>query len=122
MQNILAVVEDLFFTVKIVDAAKRAGMQVTFVKTEADVFEKCKTGIALVIIDLNLASIEPIPLIERLKANPETARISLLGYVSHVQGELKQKAHDAGCDAVLAKSAFSTNIQQILRRHSGKVA
>lgn len=122
MQNILAVVEDLFFTVKIVDAAKRAGMQVTFVKTEADVFEKVKMGVALVIIDLNLASIEPIALIERLKADPETAGISLLAYVSHVQGELKQKAHDAGCDVVLAKSAFSTNIQQILRRHSGKVA
>lgn len=122
MQNILAIVDDLFFRVKIIDAAKRAGMPVTFVKTEDEVFEKLKGGAALVIIDLNLASIQPVQLIERLKADSETSKISLLAYVSHVQGELKQEAHDAGCDVVLAKSAFSTNIQQILKRHSGKVA
>jgi hypothetical protein len=36
-----------------------------------------------------------------------------------VQGELKQKAHETGCDMVLARSAFSQNLQQIMKRHSG---
>jgi len=47
--------------------------------------------------------------------------VSLIGYLSHVQGELKQAAQEAGCDMVMAKSAFSQNIQQILKRHSGVI-
>jgi hypothetical protein len=41
----------------------------------------------------------------------------VIGYLSHVQGELKQKAHEAGCDMVLARSAFSQNLPNLLRRH-----
>jgi hypothetical protein len=38
-----------------------------------------------------------------------------------VQGELKQAAQEAGCDMVMARSAFSQNLQQILKRHSGVI-
>jgi hypothetical protein len=34
-----------------------------------------------------------------------------------VQGDLKQKAHEVGCDMVLPRSAFSQNLPQLLRRH-----
>ena len=54
-----------------------------------------------------------------MKSDPELNRISLIGYVSHVQGELKQSAHEAGCDIVMARSAFSQNLPNILKRHSG---
>jgi CheY-like chemotaxis protein len=121
-RKVLAVVEDLFFNVKISDAVKRAGMEVTFVKTEEAALKQAQLAPTLIILDLHLASLDPIALIERLKADPSTSGISLLGYVSHVQGELKQRAHEAGCDVVLAKSAFSTNLPQILKRHSGLVA
>jgi hypothetical protein len=30
---------------------------------------------------------------------------------------LKLKAHEAGCDMVLPRSAFSQNLPQLLRRH-----
>ena len=39
------------------------------------------------------------------------------GFLSHVQGDLKQKAHEGGCDMVLPRSAFSQNLPQLLRRH-----
>jgi len=32
---------------------------------------------------------------------------SIIGFLSHVQGDLKQKAHEVGCDMVLPRSAFS---------------
>ena len=60
-----------------------------------------------------------LEMIVALKTNEATKGISLLGYVSHVQGELKQKAHDSGCDMVMARSAFSLNLPQILKRHAG---
>jgi PleD family two-component response regulator len=120
-KKILAVVEDLFFTVKINDAAKRAGMDVEFVKSEKDLLDKLKERADLVILDLNANSVQPLDLISKMKGNPEFKPISLIGFVSHVQGELKQKAHEAGCDMVLARSAFSQNLPQILKRHSGAI-
>ena len=75
----------------------------------------------LIILDLNSNSVQPLKLIHRLKGDDETRNISLIGYVSHVQGELKQKAHDAGCDIVLARSAFSTNLPMLLKRHAGHI-
>ncbi|MCU1276134.1 MAG: response regulator receiver protein [Bryobacterales bacterium] len=118
-KKVLAVVSDLFFSVKINDAAKRAGMTVEFVKDEHDVLTKAKLQPSLIIFDLNFESIDPLGLITKLKNSAELKGISVIGYLSHVQGELKQKAHETGCDMVLARSAFSQNLQQILKRHSG---
>ena len=118
-KRILAVVEDLFFSVKLTDAAKRAGLALEFVKDSKPVLEKALEKPSLIILDLNFEAARPLSLIAKLKGNPATKGISLLGYVSHVQGELKQKAHEAGCDMVLARSAFSQNLPQIFRRHSG---
>jgi len=118
-KKILAVLEDLMFTVKINDIARRTGLDVEFVKSEKDVLDKAKHKPLLIILDLNSNSVQPLKLIHQLKSHDETKGISLIGYVSHVQGELKQKAHDAGCDMVLARSAFSTNLPMILKRHAG---
>jgi CheY-like chemotaxis protein len=117
-KKVLAVVEDLFFTVKINEAAKRAGLSVAFVKSERDALDQAAEHPALISLDLNFAGVEPVGLIRKLKADTALQKISLLGYVSHVQGELKQAAQEAGCDMVLARSAFSQNLQQIMKRHA----
>jgi PleD family two-component response regulator len=120
-KKILAVVDDLLFTVKINDAAKRIGLDVEFLKSEKDVLDKAMEKPMLVILDLNANSMNPVHMIEKLKGNAELKGISIIGFVSHVQGELKQKAQDAGANMVMARSAFSQNLQQILRRHAGVV-
>ena len=121
-KKILAVVEDLLFTVKISDAAKRAGLDVEFVKSEHDVIEKATNEKPLLIIlDLNFTAVQPLKLISTVKNDGEMKQISVIGYLSHVQGELKQQAQDAGANIVMARSAFSQNLQQILKPHSGVV-
>jgi PleD family two-component response regulator len=119
-KKILAVVDDLLFTVKISDAAKRAGLDAEFVKSETDVMEKAALEKPLLIIlDLNNNSVQPLELIAKLKGDGDLRHISLIGYLSHVQGELKQKAQEAGANIVMARSAFSQNLPQILKRHAG---
>ena len=120
-KKVLAVLEDLLFTVKITDAAKRAGLEMEIVKSEKDVLEKAKEHPLLIIVDLNCTCVQPLRLISKLKGSPETKGISLIGFLSHVQGELKVKAHEAGANIVMARSAFSQNVQQILKRHAGVV-
>ena len=119
-KKILAVVDDLLFTVKISDAAKRAGLDAEFVKSEKDVIEKAThEKPLLIILDLNNNSVQPLELITKLKGDGDLRHISLIGYLSHVQGELKQKAQEAGANIVMARSAFSQNLPQILKRHAG---
>jgi len=119
-KRILAVVSDLFFSVKLSEAAKRANLALEFVKEAAQVIEKAHhEKPALIIFDLNFDSVEPLSLITRLKVAPETKGINLIGYLSHVQAELKQNAQEAGCDMVMARSAFSQNLPQIFKRYSG---
>lgn len=118
-KRVLAVVNDLFFSVKISDAAKRSGLELEFVKDSAQVIEKAKAKPSLIILDLNFDAVAPLDLIGSLKQASDTRGISLIGYLSHIQGELKIQAQEAGCDMVLARSAFSQNMSQIFKRHSG---
>jgi CheY-like chemotaxis protein len=120
-RKVLAILEDLFFTVKINEAAKSAGLPVTFVKSERDALDHAAAHPAVIVLDLNCTCIDPLHLIRALKSDPDLNRISLIGYISHVQGELKQQAQEAGCDMVLARSAFSQNLVQILKRHAAAV-
>ena len=115
---VLAVVSDLFFSVKLTDAAKRNGLVLEFVKDGKEVIEKAKGHPSLIIFDLNFDAVQPLKLITKLKGNSETKPISLIGYLSHVQGELKLKAQEAGCDMVMARSALSQNLPLIFKRHS----
>ena len=117
-KKIVAVMTDLFFSAKILDMAKKSGMIAEMVKDKTTVLERAKEKPALIIFDLNYDAGEPIALIRELKANSETKRISLIGFVSHVQTELKLEAQEAGCDMVVARSVFAQNLPMILKRHA----
>ena len=71
---------------------------------------------SLVIVDLNSNSIKPLTVISKLKSKLKKGT-SIVGFVSHVQGDLKLKAQEAGCDAVMPRSAFSQTLPSLLRRH-----
>jgi CheY-like chemotaxis protein len=118
--RIFAFVDDLFFLAKIQETARKMNVKVEFVKSEGDLHEKLKGNgeekPSLIIFDLNNASAKPLTLIPKLK-NKLKKGTSIIGFLSHVQGDLKQKAHEVGCDMVLPRSAFSQNLPQLLRRH-----
>jgi PleD family two-component response regulator len=118
-KKILAVVSDLFFSSKLTEAAKRSGLALEFVKEPKEVIEKAQQKPSLIIFDLNFEAAQPLKLITKLKSKSETKSISLIGYLQHIQVELKQQAQEAGCDMVMARSAFSQNMPQIFKRHSG---
>jgi len=119
-RKILAVVEDLFFIVKINDAAKRAGLTCEFVKSAQEALDRARQEPPLlIIIDLNARSLKPVELIAKLRAEEALKKVSIIAFVSHLEAELKNRAQAAGASMVLARSAFSMNLPQILKRHSG---
>jgi CheY-like chemotaxis protein len=117
-KKIVAVLSDLMFTVKIQEAAKRAGVQPVFVKSEDEALAEAKQHPAVIIVDLNNSALNALDVITKLKGDEVTRDISLLGYVSHVQADLKQAAEERGCDVVMPRSAFSHNLAAILRRYA----
>jgi hypothetical protein len=118
--RIFAFVDDLFFQAKIQETARKLNVKMEFVKSDKELAEKMKQNgeekPSLIIFDLNSVSSKPLILIPKLKAKLKKGT-SIIGFLSHVQGDLKQKAHEVGCDMVLPRSAFSQNLPQLLRRH-----
>lgn len=118
--RIFAFIDDLFFMAKIQETARKLNVKVEFVKTDKDMADKMQQNgeekPSLIIFDLNNASVKPLTLIPKLKSKLKKGT-SIIGFLSHVQGDLKQKAHEVGCDMVLPRSAFSQNLPQLLRRH-----
>lgn len=107
-RQLLAVVEDLFFAVKIEAAARQAGWEVRFVKT----VEGARAGAAgadLVVVDLNLKGVDVLGLLGELPGE------RVIGFVSHVQTELRRAAAEAGCGRVLARSVFCERLPAILQ-------
>lgn len=118
--RIFAFVEDMFFQAKIQETGRKLNVKVEFCKAEKDLLDRMKQNgeekPSLIIFDLNNANAKPLSLIPKLKTKLKKGT-SIIGFLSHVQGDLKQKAHEVGCDMVLPRSAFSQNLPQLLRRH-----
>ncbi len=106
------------FMVRIQEAAKRAALSTLVVKTKTALLERAAAQPVLIIIDLNYVAGEPLETIKACKADEALRSIPLLAFVSHVQTELRAAAVDAGCDTVLARSAFVQNLPDILGRAS----
>ena len=112
--KVLAIMSDLFFAVKISDAAKKLGASAEFVKDKSLALKKANLKPPLIIFDLNCDSADPLGLIAVIKANPETATIPMIGFVSHVQTQLRQNAQDLGCDTVVARSVFAQKLPAMM--------
>lgn len=114
-------VDDLFFTAKIQETARKMGVKVAFLKNEKEQItaltsaeEQDRPG--LIVFDLNNANAKPITLIPKLKAKLKKST-SIVGFLSHLQGDLKAKAIEVGCDTVMPRAAFSQNLPNLLRRY-----
>jgi PleD family two-component response regulator len=68
-KKVLAVLSDLFFSVKITDAAKRAGMAVELIKDPHEVMVKAKSKPSVIIFDLNFEDAQPLDLIAKIKGS-----------------------------------------------------
>jgi hypothetical protein len=114
-------IEDLFFLAKIQEAARKLGVKVEFVKGDKDVLDRITSSSeadrpALLVFDLNNAAAKPLTLIPKIRTKLKKS-VSIIGFLSHLQGDLKMKATEAGCDTVMPRSAFSQSLPNLLRRY-----
>ena len=116
---ILAVLDDLMFSSKIRTTAGQLGIAVTFARSaDAALAEMRATPPSLVILDLNNTRTSPLTLVADMKRDPALASVKTVGYASHVQTDVIDAARRAGVDAVMARSAFTQQLAEILRSAS----
>jgi DNA-binding NarL/FixJ family response regulator len=112
MAQVVALVDDLFFQAKLLETAKQLGIELrTFASSEAFIAEIAKDAPKLVVVDLNARN-HPLEAIERARAT--ASDIPLIGFLSHVQVELAERARVAGCRSVMPRSKFTRDLATIL--------
>ncbi|HET7104312.1 MAG TPA: response regulator [Terracidiphilus sp.] len=119
--RIFCFIEDLFFQAKIQETARKLGVKVEFVKGDKDALTRLIDAPegerpTLIVLDLNNVNAKPLTLVPKLKAKFKKAT-SIIGFLNHLQGDLKLKAIEAGCDTVMPRSAFSQSLPNLLRRY-----
>jgi DNA-binding NarL/FixJ family response regulator len=111
MGRVVALMDDLFFQMKLAETAKQLGLEVKVAANGEALLALLEPEPNLVIVDLN-ASSQPLQAIQRLRA--AHANLRVVGFLSHVQRELAAQAQQAGCNEVMPRSSFTQNLAAIL--------
>lgn len=119
MAKTVAVLDDPFFGAKISETARQLGCEVQLLRAaEFDPARLAAARPALVIVDLNATSADTLELVRELKRHPVLGTVPLIGFLSHVQADLRQAAEQAGCNEVMPRSKFSATLPELLRRYT----
>jgi CheY-like chemotaxis protein len=111
MGRVVALMDDLFFQMKLAETAKHLGVEVKVATSGEALMGLMESAPKLVIVDLNARN-QPLQAIGLLRKAGNAVRI--VAFLSHVQKELSVQAQAAGCDEVLPRSSFTQNLAAIL--------
>ena len=139
---IVCFMSDLFFTVKVEEAATRLDYQVTYIERaeqiapnnhlasskqlaepltgpEAVLIDKL-TGWqpALIIIDMNIQEVPWRKWLALIKSVPATRRIPVICFGSHIEADTMQDAKNRGAEAVVARSRFSSALAELIEKYA----
>jgi DNA-binding NarL/FixJ family response regulator len=113
-----ALLDDLFFRSRIEATAEAAGVRVIVSRTLAGLEDSLdEAGGTGVLVDLGLGTDAAAHAIGALKRRVDPPHVIAWG--SHVDDAALSAARDAGADRVLARSAFTRKLPDLLRQLAG---
>ena len=114
-RRVVAAVEDLLFRSKISETANQLGVEALFPRSPKKLLAETQaTPPDLLVLDLNSTRFEPLMLLRHLKADETLRGVPIVGFLSHVQKDLAVAARESGCNRVMARSAFTRDLPEIL--------
>ena len=114
-RRVLAAVEDLLFRSKISETANTLGIEAKFPHSPRKLVEQATAAPPdLLVLDLNSSRFEPLKLLREVKSDEALRDVPVVGFLSHVQRDLALAARKSGCDRVVARSAFTKDLPEIL--------
>jgi hypothetical protein len=114
----LAFEDDLLFAPRIETGLLAHGYQLRFVTRISDLSEELKASPVLVLANLSSRGVSWKRMVEVVKARRLPPIPAVVGYGPHVDLALRQRALDAGCDAVVGRSAIVNSLGSLLQRHA----
>ncbi len=114
-RQILVAVGDMIFTSKVDATARQVGVIAKFARTIDKLLESArKEHPDLILLDLNNPRFDPLAALRQLKTDDVAQHIPIIGFLSHVQVELRQQAMALGCNFTLPRSEFTHYLSEIL--------
>jgi len=114
-RRVLGAVEDLLFKSKISETSSQLGIEAAFPRSPKKLLDALRESPPdLLLLDLNSARFEPLKLLREVESDETTRDIPTVGFLSHVQKDLAVAAREAGCDRIVARSAFTRDLPKIL--------
>ncbi len=109
------VVDDMFFAAKIRGTAQANDQTVKTVNSLAQIEDELAASPpSILLVDLNSKRLDPFEVIERVKSTAGLKQVPVIGFLSHVEVEMKRRAEQAGFDYVLPRSLFSRLLPEIV--------
>jgi CheY-like chemotaxis protein len=114
---ILLIEDDLFFSSTLLSAVRRLGLEAILVDSRTQVLERVRTAApAAILINLASRSLGSLDRIRELKADAGLRAVPVVGYCGHLETDLIAAGRSAGCDVVVANSAITSNLSDVLCR------
>jgi DNA-binding NarL/FixJ family response regulator len=115
MTDVIALVDDLFFQSKLAETARLAGVELKMTNTNDALLDAAAENPgATILLDLS-ARAKPLDAVAGLRGNSAAPARRIIAFLSHLQTELAEQACAAGCDEVMPRSKFTTELPRILR-------
>jgi CheY-like chemotaxis protein len=112
-KSLVACVEDLFFRSKIDATARHLNVPVHFADL-GGLPEACRKGdTAAVLLELS-SNGAPLEAVRKIRENEQTRELPVIGFLSHVDRELAEKAKTSGVTQVMPRSQFSETLPDLL--------
>lgn len=112
-KRIVARVEDLMFRAKVDAAARNLSVPVDFVAAPADLGKALAAGPAAAFLELTPALLDEVE-----KVGKKRGGVPIVGFLSHVDKTLAERARAAGIDRVLPRSQFSETLPDLILEYT----
>jgi len=120
---VLVVADDLFVRGRIDATARAVGRSVRYARSADDFRAALRADRPrAVLVGLAATRLPWAELVRELRADPAAAGTYVLAFGPHKNLDLRARALDAGVDRVLANSAFTRALPQLLAAPSAEVA
>lgn len=114
--TIVLIVDDLMFLPKLENGLRHLGYEPIAATDESRLTRALFKSPVLIIVDLFSKGFDwpaLISLAKKSKAGP----VPILGFGPHVDLKLREKALQAGCDAVVGRGAIASNLPHLVEKH-----
>ena len=122
MTRVLALVPDLLFGSRVQSALRAAGHEIELIGDERRLRARLKearerpTPAGVLVVDLTDAELDGASVVEALAGDGELGRMRTLGFYSHVDAQVRERAERAGFDLVVPRSRMAREGPELVGR------